>query len=86
MMRPHPILWACHVQTKDGSTTQAKDNYRQRVWGFIVKKEIPKMGKQFATSRHNTFITNKKVRNMQSLVEPAESGQWPWCEIPLSVC
>ena len=79
IVRPHPILGACYVQTKDGSTAQEKDNYRQRVWGFIVKKEIPKMAKQFGTSRHNTLITNKKVKSdivgRWSLLEPTVSAR-----------
>lgn len=37
------------------------EDYRQRLWTFIVKKEIPKMAKQFNTARHNAIITHKKV-------------------------
>lgn len=39
----------------------SKEDYRQKLWAFIVKKEIPKMAKLFSTSRHNTLISNKKV-------------------------
>lgn len=50
------------LKIKDGDVGKDKEDYRQRLWAFIVKKEIPKMAKQFSTSRHNAYITHKKVR------------------------
>ena len=49
------------VQGKGGSSVKEKEEHHQKLWGFIVKKEIPKMAKLFSTSRHNTMINNKKV-------------------------
>lgn len=49
------------LKIKDGDVGKDKEDYRQRLWAFIVKKEIPKMAKQFSTSRHNAYITHKKV-------------------------
>ena len=54
------VSLASLYQVKD-STGLAKEDYRQKLWAFIVKKEIPKMAKLFSTSRHNTLISNKKV-------------------------
>lgn len=47
---------------KDGACSA--EDYRQKLWSFIVKKEIPKMAKLFSTSRHNTLVANKKVSNI----------------------
>ncbi len=49
------------LKVMENGCVQEKEVYRQRLWAFIVKKEIPKMAKQFSTSRHNTLINNKKV-------------------------
>lgn len=38
-----------------------RERYRQKLWSHIVKKEVPKMAKMFAMSRHNVVTNNKKV-------------------------
>ena len=38
-----------------------RERYRQKLWTHIVKKEVPKMAKMFAMSRHNVVTNNKKV-------------------------
>lgn len=48
-------------QGKGADGALGREEYRQKLWMFIVKKEIPKMAKQFSTSRHNTLMNNKKV-------------------------
>lgn len=39
-----------------------RERYRQKLWTHIVKKEVPKMAKMFAMSRHNVITNNKKVQ------------------------
>lgn len=38
-----------------------RERYRQKIWTLITKKEVPKMAKTFAMSRHNVVTNNKKV-------------------------
>ena len=44
-----------------GDIQLERERYRQRVWSLIAKKEVPKMAKMFALSRHNVVTNNKKV-------------------------
>ena len=39
-----------------------REEYRVKLWSFIVKKEIPKMAKMFSQSRHVVIVNSKKVR------------------------
>jgi hypothetical protein len=38
-----------------------RERYRQKLWTHIIKKEVPKMAKMYAMSRHNVVTNNKKV-------------------------
>ena len=42
-------------------TPQEREAYREKLWSFIIKKEIPKMAKQFSMARHTAIINCKKV-------------------------
>ncbi len=44
-----------HAQVTDGGMQ------RQELWAHIVKKEIPRMAKQFGLSRHIVTTSSKKV-------------------------
>ena len=43
-----------------------REQYRTKLWTYIVKKEIPRMAKQFSQSRHITQANNKKVSPVHS--------------------
>ena len=45
-----------------------RDEYRAKLWTYIVKKEIPRMAKQFSQSRHITQSNNKKVTLLAPIV------------------
>lgn len=49
----------------------SKEEYRLKLWAFIAKKEVPRMAKLFSTSRHNTLMANKKVRELHKLGVPS---------------
>lgn len=38
-----------------------REQYRVKLWGYIAKKEVPKMAKMFAQARHTILTNNKKV-------------------------
>ena len=38
-----------------------REEYRTKLWTYIVKKEIPRMAKMFSQSRHIIQSNNKKV-------------------------
>lgn len=40
---------------------QNPDDYRKKLWSYIVKKDIPRMAKLFSQARHVISSNNKKV-------------------------
>jgi len=50
-------------------TPQERAAYREKLWSFIIKKEIPKMAKQFSMARHTTIINCKKVRDCLQVLQ-----------------
>ncbi|KAL5463607.1 hypothetical protein EMCRGX_G032521 [Ephydatia muelleri] len=43
---------------------EEKEKYRQRLWAFIAKREVPKMAKQFSTARHTVMSNAKRVAQL----------------------
>ena len=60
IMCVYPVQQVKDAAAREGTEDSKEDN-RQKLWSYIVKKEIPKMAKLFSTSRHNTLVANKKV-------------------------
>jgi DNA helicase INO80 len=49
------------MQVFEREPSQDPDEYRSKLWNFIVKKEIPKMSKAFSQARHVNISNNKKI-------------------------